>query len=373
LPNRARPLDRDDAAEAEDALAQEPAPRDDATAVLAMQQRVGNAAVSRMLSSTGGRPVIARWKNLGTESWKIPSFTRREMTVWTGTKEEWSSRLDDIDDDDEYQEDLWGFLEVCNNPGIVGRTTPPSHIGDDPAKVQYQNTITRAPTDAEKLAFLQALYEKAGGLDLWHGGTLEGGPFIRLADKELSQFIANNQGLYLTAMAQEGRPVSSAGVEAVAEQGGKAATMAMIANAGATAHKGVDLLVTASRKDEGQEKETAHAQAYELIRNSGRTIAAALKAHDARVEFEQGITAAVFDHVWGLVPGGGQIASAGKALLKYGLGEALKKASEDDEPGEQAEAINSEFVFTCNKLVQAGEMKSAEMQDAINGFEAVRK
>jgi hypothetical protein len=61
------------------------------------------------------------------------------------------------------------------------------------------------------------------------------------------------------------------------------------------------------------------------------------------------------------------------AVLKYGLGEALKKASEDDEPGEQAEAINSEFVVTCNKLVQTGEMKSAEMQDAINGFEAVRK
>ena len=47
------------------------------------------------------------------------------MTVWTGTKEEWSSRLDNIDDDDEYQDDLWGFLEVSNNPSIVGRKVPP--------------------------------------------------------------------------------------------------------------------------------------------------------------------------------------------------------------------------------------------------------
>ena len=372
VPKRARPLDREAREEAEEARVAAPAPPDQASEMLALQQGAGNAAVSRMLS-TGGPARVARWQNLGTESWKIPSFTKREMTVWTGTKEEWSSRLDNIDDDDEYQDDLWGFLEVSNNPSIVGRTVPPSHISDDPQKVSYQNTIKRAPTQAEKLAFLQALFEKSGDLDLWHGGTLEGGTFVRLADKELSEFIANNQDLYLMAMAQEGRPIKSSGVEAVAEQGGKKAAMAMITNAGATAHKGVDLLVTASRKDEGQERETAHAVAYELIRNSGRTIAAVLKQNDAAVQFQQGITAAVFDHVWGLIPGGGTLRNAGMAVLKYGLGEALKKASENDEPGEQAEAINSEFVVTCNKLVQTGEMKSAEMQDAINGFEAVRK
>jgi hypothetical protein len=131
--------------------------------------------------------------------------------------------------------------------------------------------------------------------------------------------------------------------------------------------------VAASRKPDGQEKESGLAVALELIRNSGRTIAGALKAHDARVQFEQGVVAAVFDHVWGLIPGGGQIASAGKAVLKYGLGEALKKASHDDEPGDQAETINSEFVATCNRLVHSGEMKSNELQHAINGFEAVRK
>jgi hypothetical protein len=322
--------------------------------------------------STGGLATVARWKDLGTESWKIPSMTRREMTVWTGTKEEWSSRLDNIDDDDEYHEDLWGFLMVCNNPSIVGRTTPPGNLGSA-EQIQYANTITRVPTQAEKLAFLQALFEKSGDLDLWHGGSLEGGTFVIQADEQLSQFIANNQDLYLMAMAQEGRPVKSSGIEAVAEQGGKKAAMSMITNAGATAHKGVDLLVTASRKEEGQERETAHAVAYELIRNSGRTIAAVLKQHDDAVEFQQGITAAVFDHVWGLIPGGGTLRNAGMAVLKYGLGEALKKASEDDEPSDQAEAINSEFVVTCNKLVQTGEMKSAEMQDAINGFEAVRK
>ncbi len=371
VPTSARPRDRDAREEADEARVAAPAPPDHARDVLALQQGAGNAAVSRMLS-TGGPATVARWKDLGTESWKLQGMTRREMTVWTGTKEEWSSRMDELDDEDEYHEDIWGFLMVCNNPSIVGRTSPPGNLGTA-EQIQYANTIARVPTQAEKLAFLQALFEKADDLDLWHGGTLEGGTFVIQADEQLSQFIANNQDLYLMAMAQEGRPIKSSGVEAVAEQGGRKAAMSMITNAGATAHKGVDLLVTASRKDEGQERETAHAVAYELIRNSGRTIAAVLKQHDAAVEFQQGVTAAVFDHVWGLIPGGGTLRNAGVAVLKYGLGEALKKASEDDEPGEQAEAINSEFVVTCNKLVQTGEMKSAEMQDAINGFEAVRK
>jgi hypothetical protein len=373
VPNRSPRHDTTEEAEQQAAVATKTAPPPDrARELLALQQGAGNAAVSRMLT-TGGPASIARWKYLGEEAWTIPSLTRRSMKVWTATKEEWKRMLSNMDDEDEYKDNIWGFLTVSNDPSIVGRTRPPRHISNDAAGVSYANTIDRVPSSAEKLAFLEALFESGDDLDLWHGGTWEGGPFVHFADEELSKFIANNQDLYLLAMAQQGRPVSGKDTQAVAEQGGKKATLAMITNAGATAHKGVDLLVAASRKEDGTPKEVAHAQAYELIRNSGRTINAALKAHDARVQFEQGVVAAVFDHVWGLIPGGGQIASAGKAVLKYGLGEALKKASEDDAPGDQAEAINTEFVVTCNKLVQTGEMKSAEMQDAINGFEAVRK
>jgi hypothetical protein len=344
VPQRARPRDREDHAETdEDARVAAPAPPDRAGELLAMQQGAGNAAVSRMLS-TGGAATVARWKYLGEEAWTIPSFTRRKMKVWTATKDEWKRQLADMDDEDEYKENIWGFLTVSNEPSIVGRRKPPPHISDDAAGVAYENTIDRVPTQAEKLTFLEALFESGDDLDLWHGGSFEGGPYSRYADMELAKFIASNQDLYLVAMAQQGRPISSGGAQAVATQGGKQATMAMITNAGATAHKGVDLLVTATRKQEGQEKQSAHAVAYELIRNSGRTIAAALKAHDARVQFEQGITAAVFDHVW-----------------------------EDSEPGDQAEKIRDEFVVTCNKLVHSGEVKSPEVQDAINGFEAVRQ
>jgi hypothetical protein len=294
------------------------------------------------------------------------------MRVWTGTKEEWSSVLDNMDDDDEYSARLWGFLEVANDPTIVGKTRPPRHISDDPAQVQYTNTVTRAPTDGEKLAFLQALYEKGDSLDLWHGGTFEGGPFVHLADRGLAQFIANNQALYLIAQSTSGRVVDGEGVKAVSDQGGRQATMAMIVNGGATAHKGVDLVMAANRK-EGREREIAHAAAMELIRNSGRTIRHSLEAHDDRVAFQQDMIAGVFDHVWGLIPGGGQLAEAAKAALKLGLDSGLKKAMEDDGPKTQAESINSEFVQTCNGLVTSGEIRSADAQDAINGFEAVRR
>jgi hypothetical protein len=339
--------------------------------LLELQRQAGNAAVSRMLAggAGGGTRRLARWVNLGTESWKIPGFTERSMTVWTGTKSEWSGRMDDIDDQDEFEDDMWGFLEASNDPGIVGRTRPPSHISNDPARVNYQNTIKRAPSQSEKLAFLEALYEKAGDLDLWHGGAFEGGPWLHYADKDLATFIAENQGLYLAAKAAAGERMSTSGLTAVAEQGGRQATMAMITNGGATAHKGVDLVMTANRK-EGREKEIAKAQANQLVRNAAQTMRAALAANDARVAFERAVIGFVFDQVWEMIPGGGELVSAGKALLKAGLEKGLDAATKDDGPGDQVETINDNFVKTCNGLVSSGHIDNADAQDAILSFEA---
>lgn len=367
-----RTLDEEHDREAgESGRAEAPAP-DDAHAILAMQRGAGNASVSRMMAGKDGVRTIARWKNLGEESWQIPGLTRRVQKVWVGTKAEWSSRLDNIDDEDEYKDDLWGFLQASNDPSIVGRTLPPRHIASTAEEVSYVNNVTRAPTDAEKLAFLEALYEKSGDLDLWHGGTWEGGPFSRFADQDLSIFLQRNQGLYLTLMAQQGRPVNMGGVAAVAEQGGKAATMAMIVNAGATAHKGVDLVMTANRK-QGQERETAHFQAMQLIRNSAHTIQAALTANDARVAFEQAVIGGVFDHVWGLIPGGGLLVDAGKAVLKAGLTKALNDSMADDGPREQSDTLLDEFNATCFSLVSSGQITSADAQDAILSFQSLRR
>jgi hypothetical protein len=123
----------------------------------------------------------------------------------------------------------------------------------------------------------------------------------------------------------------------------------------------------------GRTREIAHSQAMETVRNAGRVIREALVAHDARVAFQQQMVGIVFNTVWGMIPGGGTLASAAKDLLKTGLEEGLKKAQEEGGPSAQAEKINDEFVATCNGLVRAGHIASADAQDAINGFEAVRR
>jgi hypothetical protein len=314
------------------------------------------------------QPMIQRWVYLGKEYWKVPSWGARDVPVYTGTQDEWKSELDNIDDKDEYRESLQGFLEVSNDPSIVNRTKPPSYIGNVP----YKNTITRAPNNAEKLEFLRALYAMGGKLDLWQGGALEGGPYVRSANKELGEFLNANQDKLISDVSNKGQVVDSAGVQAIVGQTGKEPTMEMIIKAGATAHKGVDLIMTANRL-KGQEKQTAHAQAMETIRNAGRIIRETLKAHDAKIAFQKQVVGVIFDQVWSIIPGGGTIASIGKDLLKTGLKEALDKAQAESGPGSQAEKINNEFVATCNKLVMQGEILSGDAQDAIIGFEAVRR
>ncbi len=49
------------------------------------------------------------------------------------------------------------------------------------------------------------------------------------------------------------------------------------------------------------------------------------------------------------------------------------KAQAEDGPEAQVEKINDKFVATYNALVRAGDINSADAQDAINGFEAVRR
>lgn len=329
--------------------------------------RVGPAADvrRRQLVVPSGAVVIQRWENLGAERWSVPGPLGggRDMTVWTGSQEEWMSELDNMDDESEYRERLWGFLELSNDPSIVDRDRPPRHIGNVP----YSNTIVRAPTDAEKLEFLRALYAMSGNLDLWHGGALEGGKWVRSADREMSTFIRNYQGMLIADAASPNQVLSES--LAVAEQGGHAATMAMIVNAGATAHKGVDLLMAAGQQS-GTEREKAKFNAYRTISSAGMVIRQALHAHNARVAFQQQLIGIVFNTVWGMIPGGGAIADAGKALLKAGLEEGLKKTQEESAPSQQVEKLDEEFVATCRSLVSAGHVTADAMTMAINGFHA---
>lgn len=291
---------------------------------------------------------------------KSPPPGGSAMTVWTGTKEEWSVVLKDMDSSEQYLRYLWGFLELSNDPAMLYRNP----------NLSFRSGIARVPTSTEKLAFLIALYESGVNLDLWYGGAFEPGPWGEMflfADPALSQFLRENQSLYLGHMSNKGEKVSPVGVGAVAEQAGPAARIAMIINAGATAHKGIDLIMTANRLG-GQARQSANARAHELIRNSGRTIRAVLEVHNARVSFQQAAVDSVFDIVWDFVPGGGTLESAGKALLKLGLSTALNQATANDGPADQADAIDGTFVKTCNTFVDDGHISSEDAQNAINGF-----
>ena len=216
-------------------------------------------------------------------------------------------------------------------------------------------------TEAERLAFLEALYEKGEALDLWHGGAMEGGPWIIQADKDIATFIRNYQGLYLEARARAGNAIPSDHIKAVASQGGRETTMSIILNAGASAFKGVDLIAAGAGHGD------------QLIQNSGHAIRYALEEHDARVAFEKKIVGIIFDTVWGVIPGGGTITSIGKDLLKTGLKEGLDSAMSEDAPKKQAEAILLKFVKSCNDLKASGELDDIRSRLAITTFEAAMR
>jgi hypothetical protein len=336
--------------------------------VVRLQRTAGNRAVSRMLVPPGERR-LARWTKLGTVSWDVKWGDRivhgNTVNAWTGSKADWSSVLGDLDDEDEYHENLKGFLWVANDAGWVSgaRQNHPS-AGEPGFQNFYQNyrsSIARAPTDSEKLAFLEALYEKGESLDLWHGGALEGGPWIREADRDISAFIRNYQGLYLEARARTGNAIPSDHIKAVADQGGRDATMAIILNAGASAFKGVDLIAAGASHGDQQ------------IQNSGHAIRYALEAHDSRVAFEKKIVGIIFDTVWGVIPGGGTLTSVAKDLLKTGLKEGLDSAMSEDAPKKQAEAILLKFVKACNDLKASGELDDIRSRLAITTFEAAMR
>jgi hypothetical protein len=146
----------------------------------------------------------------------------------------------------------------------------------------------------------------------------------------------------------------------------------MIINAGATAMKGIDLVKTANSRRASREREVAKRNAFETIRNSGRTIKAVLEEHDAEIAFQQAVIGTVFESVWETIPAGGALKVGAKELLKLGLSRMLQNAAANDNPKKQAEEINVEFVRTVNGLVPDGHIDSADANGAINGFEAVR-
>lgn len=325
-------------------------------------------------ASAAGRPLsaapvgIQRWTSLGSVGWENP-FTRNPVTytLTVGTQSEWEQHLRNVDDEDEFHHRLFPFLRT-----VVGE--PWDVVTRHPLNFRnYHNSISRDPNQSEIRALALALFAVGEPLDLPHGGALEGGPFVRTFDRLMSAFIQQYQGIFITEFGRRGQEIPGANVRAVAGQSGRRVRSAMIQNAGATAMKGVDLLVTASAMSPGTPREVARAQASETIRNAGRLIRHTLEEHAAAVAAEERVLNTVFDLAWARLPGGGALAETAKSLLKLGFKEMIKSAASDSGPSTQATNINSEFVATLHQLVRDGHMTASDLNDAINGFEAVRR
>jgi hypothetical protein len=342
-------------------------------------ERLAQAAMSRPTGSAGtgvgevsnppvhsrtGPLSVSRWASLGYHSWQNPfdrSTVRRPVNV--GTEAEWRRLLSNMDDEDEY-DFARGFLEVVNDPSTVGRQAHPNDFAN------YTNTIKRAPNNNEIIAFMRALYSLGDDLDL-PNTFFEGGPFVHALREEFSAVIASYQGLVIQEASARGEVIPAEGVTAVADQGGEGIRRSMIISAGATALKGIDLVKTANAMPAGIEREVARRNAFETIRNSGRTIKVVLEQHNSEIAFRQAAIGMIFESVWEMIPAGGALATGAKEFLKLGLSRMLQNAAANDEPNRQVEAIKAEFALTVNGLVPAGYIDAADANGAINGFEAV--
>lgn len=316
---------------------------------------------------------VRRWTSLGSWSWDHPMAPSHRVTInlLVGTEAEWNARLRNMDDEDEFRSYLQGFLESIYDPSSVTRTS--HRLGFR----NYQNTVTRAPNETEIMAFMRALYALGGDLDLPNASFEMSGVSRTYLQQMLSAVIQRYQSRVITEASNRGEVIGAEGVRGVAQQGGSQVRMAMIANAGATAMKGIDLVAAANQLPQATEgergaREVARRNAFETIRNSGRTMRYVLEEHAAALASDRAWLEGVFDTVWSAVPGGGALVEVAKSLLKRGFTEMINAATTSDAPTRQAEAINAQFVQYVNQLVPE-HITATDASSAINGFEAVRR
>jgi len=265
------------------------------------------APASTISITSARQQSIQRWATLGQEAWWNPLNEEwRQMFVYTAVASEWRTALEDMDDMDEYRDNLWGFIRASIDPGLIGKKTGPGE--------EYYNDIKRRPNDQEKIEFLHALFTTGGSLDLWEGGSFEEGDTY--IGPDFAKFIRLNQDLYLRAMAADNRYVDADMLGAIATEGGYDTTIAMIVSAGASAFKGLHLLVIA-------ESEADKTVANSLIQNAGITLRGVLAAHTERVAFKTSVINSVFDQLWGKLPGAGPVITLTKDIFKPILSSGL--------------------------------------------------
>jgi hypothetical protein len=301
-----------------------------------------------------------RWENLGSEGWSVPGWGQHKSTVWTGSESEWRGVLDEADNDEVYTESLQGFLRAACDPGMIGRK---SHQLGWP---DYHNDVKRAPTRAEIMEFLKALYGLGEDLDLSPNWMFGSGTHLRLMRGELSAFVTKYQGDLIQLISREGvggsKVIDQGGVGAVAEEGGKEVRVNMVNSAMTTAVEGLAQLIRAHAEgDEG-----AKSDAYSVISNSGLVIRRTLDVHEEAIKFEGEVNMFLIDLVLDVtkldeLPGVQTLlrqTPTVKGLLKNTIKKMGASAAKSGNPMEQADAIMATFENDVKELGPAAGVDS---------------
>jgi len=304
------------------------------------------------------------FSSLGYTSWLSVFGGRYKLDHLVGSEEDWRSVLVDADNEETYRTHLQGFLELAVNPNIVNQK---GHA----YATEFENTITRAPSQPEILAFLKALYGLGDRLALAPNVFVNAFNLTKWPEDmrtNLRKFLEKYQGEWIQAVS-ETKPskgstvVGQSEVEAVASEGGISVSNSMINNGIHTAQEGVARLAFAHAKNDEQGKDFAQ----NIIMNSARVIRHALDVRNARLQEIREMSMIVLDVIFadilqvgklGKLPGVAKLIEHWPTVISYlkiGAYGMAKSAMIHDDPDKQASSISKEFMDHAAKFGPNGD------------------
>jgi hypothetical protein len=296
----------------------------------------------------------------------------QQLPVRILNEQEWKAQVQELDNVSYYNY-VAGFLHVAANPEWVrrGRTGAGGEV-----------KVKRAPTKSEILDFIRALYTTSG-LDLSEQGIFKGmqvpgwnlGPMERGHLKEnLSTLISRYQTDILSEFSHPKSPTAGgppSAVGSLAAEGGERIRFSMIANAGASANRGVLMAAKAAQmKQAGKTPPTDMAdQGYNLIRNAARTIYKTVKAHEAQMKYRRQVVDIAVGTVFNAFPGGaGPVSRALKSIAETATKEIARSVATHNRYTDQIKRIKKKFRQMVTKTESNTPWQGS--QQARNAFES---
>ena len=320
--------------------------------------------------------------NLGSFSY-IDSFSkqRRHEYVLTGTRDQWSKVLKYADSGGVFMTFIIGFLKACNDPAWITNADP------NPMKQNGKIiNITRAPSSAEKLEFLKALYGVEGKseldlVDKWHEkglGSLEG-----VTTPELAKFIGKHQHMLVNYMAnkQSEQHMGKEGINILAEQGtpdtfNPLVIRNMMQSAFASAVSASKAIIAQSVKNKKPGMATINS--FDMVVNSAIILKNTLDSYGKNIKSMQDGMGVVFDATWNFIPvsENNAIVNSAKDYLKGKLTSSMGFPDTEDMKEQYILKYSSFVKEVCVKMIKErpGEIDEQQLTNAyehlITGFKS---